>query len=338
MVENQMIYGLDAFANWLGQEHDSRFVYIFDENTRVHCEPKMKQHNVHVDETLVIASGEHHKHLGTCEKIWEQLMNLKADRNTIVVNVGGGMLTDTGGFAAATFKRGIRFINVPTTLLAMVDASIGNKTGVNFNGIKNQLGTFSPAHKIVIDTTFLATLSKAEIRSGLGEVLKYGFIYDQDILSKNLDTISIDMVKRCIEIKNEIVAQDPLESGLRQILNFGHTIGHGLEAYGHQLEKPLKHGEGVALGMLAECFLSEKKLGFTKLDTALDVIGSKFRVPDWLADEQSYQDILEFVKHDKKNKGAEIRCTMLKDIAKPEYGQHLHEGEVIDSLKWLATL
>ena len=187
---------------------------------------------------IVIKAGEQHKNLQTVQRIWRTLMKQHADRNALLINLGGGVVTDLGGFAASTYKRGIKFINVPTTLLAMVDAAIGGKTGIDFGGGKNQIGTFAAAEDVIIDPVFLETLPQREICSGLAEMLKYGFVADSNLLNVNLENYQ-QYITHCGEIKREIVRQDPTEKGLRKILNFGHTLGHAIESHCLTKDYPL---------------------------------------------------------------------------------------------------
>ena len=195
---------------------------------------------------IVIKAGERHKNLQTVQRIWKTLMKYQSDRNALLINLGGGVITDLGGFAASTYKRGIKFINIPTTLLAMMDAAIGGKTGIDFGGSKNQIGTFVEAEEVIIDPVFLETLPQREICSGLAEMLKYGFVADSNLLNVNLENYQ-QYITRCGEIKREIVKQDPTEKGLRKILNFSHTLGHAIESYCLTTDYPLLHGEAVAL-------------------------------------------------------------------------------------------
>ncbi|MGB0432509.1 MAG: 3-dehydroquinate synthase, partial [Bacteroidia bacterium] len=274
MAKTQFIYSLAQFSTWLQNQEYSKIAVICDENTCNLCLPKLAQFLNSDYVSIKIKGGEKHKSIADCEHIWNELMQNQIDRSSLVINLGGGMITDIGGFAAATFKRGVRYVNIPTTLLGMVDASIGNKTGLNFNGVKNQIGTFSVAETIVIDVTFLETLPEIEYKSGLGEVLKYGFIQEPKLLFEKQylnDHISQETIEHCVNIKEEIVAQDPTENGWRQVLNFGHTVGHAIESFSLSNNTPIKHGEAVAWGMLAECFISKQKISFAQLQSAKEL-------------------------------------------------------------------
>ena len=239
----------------------SQVLILTDENVAPFWLPEVA-HWLHCDSAtdIVIKPGEQHKNLQTVQRIWKTLMKHQADRNALLVNLGGGVISDLGGFAASTYKRGIKFVNVPTTLLAMVDAAIGGKTAIDFGGAKNQIGTFAEAEEVLVDPVFLTTLLRRDILSGLSEMLKYGFIADTKMLEANLENYQ-DFILRAGEIKREIVAKDPCESGLRKILNFGHTLGHAIESHSLTTDSPLLHGEAVALGMAVALWLSVKQCG-----------------------------------------------------------------------------
>ena len=267
---------------------------------------------------IVIKAGEQYKNLQTVQRIWKTLMRHHADRNALLVNLGGGVITDLGGFAASTYKRGIKFINVPTTLLAMVDAAIGGKTGIDFGGGKNQIGTFAQAQEVLIYPTVLMTLPQRELLSGMAEMLKYGFIADANLLNVNLENCK-QYINRCGEIKREIVAQDPTEKGLRKVLNFGHTLGHAIESHCLTTDCPLLHGEAVALGMSAALWLSEKKLGLDasvlqSFEKQIDTLLSEVDVP---LSERDIEPILGYLALDKKNKCEKPQFVLLEAVEKP---------------------
>ena len=267
---------------------------------------------------IVIQSGEKHKTLQTVQRIWKTLMRHHADRNALLVNLGGGVITDLGGFAASTYKRGIRFVNIPTTLLGMVDAAIGGKTGIDFGGAKNQIGTFAEAEEVIIDPVFLETLPTRELLSGLSEMLKYGFIADAKLLEACIENYQ-DYVLRAGEIKRKIVAQDPYEAGLRKILNFGHTLGHAIESHCLTTDAPLLHGEAVALGMLAALWLSVKQCGLDEqvlkdYEKKLPILLSEAETS--LA-ESDIEPILGYLAYDKKNEAEKPQFVLLEAIGKP---------------------
>ena len=267
---------------------------------------------------IVIKPCEQHKNLQTVQRIWKTLMKHHADRNALLVNLGGGVITDLGGFAASTYKRGIRFINIPTTLLAMVDAAIGGKTGIDFGGAKNQIGTFAEAEDVLIDPVFLSTLPRREILSGMAEMLKYGFIVDANLLKSDLENYQ-QYINRAGEIKREIVAKDPKEAGLRKILNFGHTLGHAIESHCLTTDYPLLHGEAVALGMAGALSLSVKHFGLDAkvlkdYEKKLPMLLSEAEVALTDAD---IKPIMDYLAHDKKNKGEKPQFVLLEAVGKP---------------------
>ena len=285
---------------------------------------------------IVIKAGEQHKNLQTVQRIWNTLMKHHADRNTLLINLGGGVITDLGGFAASTYKRGIKFINIPTTLLAMVDAAIGGKTGIDFGGSKNQIGTFAEAEEVAINPVFLETLPERELLSGMAEMLKYGFITDAKLLEINLENYQ-QFIVRCGEIKREIVAQDSTEKGLRRILNFGHTLGHAIESHCLTTDYPLLHGEAVALGMLGALWLSVKQLGLD--ESVLQNFENQFAMLISEAEisllGSDIEPILSYLVHDKKNKGEKPQFVLLEAIGKPVWDVEVEPELVKESLQYI---
>jgi len=285
---------------------------------------------------IVIKSGEQYKNLQTVQRIWKVLMKHHTDRDALLINLGGGVITDLGGFAASTYKRGIKFINIPTTLLAMVDAAIGGKTGIDFAGGKNQIGTFAEAEEVIIDPVFLETLPERELLSGMAEMLKYGFIADINLLNVNLENYQ-QFIVRCGEIKREIVAQDLTEKGLRKILNFGHTLGHAIESHCLTTDYPLLHGEAVALGMLGALWLSVKQLGLDKsvlqnFEKQLPMLLSEAEISLSDAD---VEPILGYLALDKKNKSEEPQFVLLKAVGKPVWDVEVKPELVKESLQYI---
>jgi 3-dehydroquinate synthase len=285
---------------------------------------------------IIIKAGEQHKNLQTVQRIWKTLLKHHADRNALLVNLGGGVITDLGGFAASTYKRGIKFINIPTTLLAMVDAAIGGKTGIDFGGGKNQIGTFAEAEEVIIDSVFLSTLSRRELLSGMAEMLKYGYIADANLLKVNLDNYQ-QQIARCGEIKREIVAQDPTEKGLRKILNFGHTLGHAIESYCLTTDFPLLHGEAVALGMAAALWLSVKQCGLDKevlkdYEKKLPMLLSEAEMNLTRTDMDA---ILSYLALDKKNKGEKPQFVLLEAVGKPMWNVEVEPELVREALTFI---
>jgi len=297
----------------------SQVFILTDENVAPFWLPEVT-HWLHCDSAtdIIIKAGEQHKNLQTIQRIWKTLMKHHADRNALLINLGGGVITDLGGFAASTFKRGTKFINVPTTLLAMVDAAIGGKTGIDFGGAKNQIGTFAEAEEVLINPVFLKTLPERELRSGLAEMLKYGFIADAKVLEINLENYQ-DYILRVGEIKRNIVEKDPMEKGLRKILNFGHTLGHSIESHCLTTYYPLLHGEAVALGMAAALWLSVQQCGLDErvlqsFEKQLPVLLSEAEIR---ISEADIEPVLSYLVYDKKNKGEKPQFVLLEAVGKP---------------------
>ena len=285
---------------------------------------------------IVVKAGEQHKNFQTVQKIWKTLMKHHADRNALLINLGGGVITDLGGFAASTYKRGIKFINIPTTLLAMVDAAIGGKTGIDFGGGKNQIGTFAEAEEVIIDPVFLETLPQRELLSGISEMLKYGFIADANLLNVNLENYQ-QYISRCGEIKREIVTYDPTENGLRKILNFGHTLGHAIESHCLTTDYPLLHGEAVALGMLGALWLSMKQLGLDEsllrnFENQLPMLLSEVEIS---LSEADIEPLFGYLVHDKKNKGEKPQFVLLEAAGKPVLDVEIEPELVKASLQYI---
>lgn len=285
---------------------------------------------------IVIKPGEQHKNLQTVQRIWKTLMKHHADRNALLINLGGGVITDLGGFSASTYKRGIKFINIPTTLLAMVDAAIGGKTGIDFGGAKNQIGTFAEAEDVLVDPVFLSTLPRREILSGMAEMLKYGFIADDNLLEINIDNYQ-DHILRAGEIKREIVAKDPKEAGLRKILNFGHTLGHAIESHCLTSEYPLLHGEAVALGMAGALWLSVKNCGLDEqvlkdYEKKLPMLLSE---ADIALSDADVEPIMDYLAYDKKNKGSKPQFVLLEAVGKPVWDAEIDVDTIEQSLEYV---
>lgn len=318
---------------------------LLDENSNRYCLPILNTIDLLKSNTIkiVIPAGEQHKNIETIQYIWSQLVENQADRKSLLINVGGGMVTDIGGFAASCYQRGIDFINVPTTLLGMIDASIGGKTGIDFKGLKNQIGLFSQPHAVLILYEFLETLPKRELLSGLAEILKYGFIVNKDFLNvmlpsvTNLPSAPIDpsFIKKSIEAKSQITVSDQTETGIRKILNFGHTIGHALETYLLDTQKSITHGEGVALGMLSALYLSEKYCNLNPEITLYykEIYRQNFNRID--LNDVSVEKLLEIMRHDKKNHGGDIRFVLIEDYGKPVYDVVVKPEDIVDSINYL---
>ncbi|SNR33163.1 3-dehydroquinate synthase [Lutibacter agarilyticus] len=299
----------------------SKIFILVDENTNENCLPILLQalETTQEIEIIEIEAGEENKNLDTCSGVWHALTDLGADRKSLMINLGGGVITDLGGFVASTFKRGIAFVNIPTTLLSMVDASVGGKTGVDLGVLKNQIGLFSDPEMVLIDTQYLNTVPEREIISGLAEIIKYGLTYDVTIWNKirNFDELSLEnistLIHRSIEIKNEVVTEDPKEGGLRKVLNFGHTLGHAIESYFLESEEKdkLTHGEAIAIGMITECYISEKLLNFPSEEVAEIKMKSLKIYEKVQINKTDYDPIMELLIHDKKNVGGQVNFVLL---------------------------
>ncbi len=315
-----------ALNTHLAQKAYSIIFILVDENTHELCLPQfMAEINGEYQfEIIEIESGEINKNIDTCVGVWEALSELGADRKSILINLGGGVLTDLGGFVACTFKRGIDFINVPTTLLSMVDASVGGKTGVDLGSLKNQIGVINQPVMVLVVPDFLDTLDKRQVKSGFAEMLKHGLIQDHAYWSelKNAETLA-DMkahIVTSIKIKNKVVLKDPTEQGIRKILNYGHTLGHAIESYFLEAadKEMLLHGEAIAVGMVLEGYLSHKLLGLA--ESVLHDIKSTFLERYEQVDFSSadISSILKLMKYDKKNTHGKVNFVLLKDIGAPE--------------------
>jgi len=339
---------LDAFI-WKAAPEISAVFVLTDTNTRRECLPLLQHCDCMEEATILeMKPGEEHKDLYTCIGLWRQLAENGADRQSLLINLGGGVVTDLGGFVAAGFKRGIRFIHIPTSLMAMVDASGGGKTGVDMDGLKNQIGFFAFPSQILIYTGFLETLGSRHMRAGFAEVIKHGLIADPRLWevvlehngvleSQDEDGIAFreKIIRRSVEIKYHITSSDPREHGPRKVLNFGHTIGHALETWGMEQGSGLSHGEAVAAGMLAESWLSEKKTGFDAdaFRHLIQLVKKLYRLPE--IQDEDINWLTEIMLHDKKNVGGELRFTLLEKPGKALINQVVRIDEVGEALRWL---
>ncbi|MDH6357130.1 3-dehydroquinate synthase [Parabacteroides sp. PF5-9] len=322
---------------------------LTDRNTLENCFPVIKEIPAIQNATsFTIAAGDEHKNETQLHAVWDFLSNNGASRDSILINLGGGMVTDLGGFAGATFKRGIRTINIPTTLMAAVDAAVGGKTGINFNGLKNEVGAFYPPLSVFIDCHFLQTLDLNNILSGYAEMLKHGLISSPEILmpllSFDLYTQSIrevqsesirqlsKLVAQSVAVKQRIVEADPLEKNIRKALNFGHTIGHAFESLSFELKRPLLHGHAVAAGMVSELYLSHKLCRFPMDKLSQIVYFIKEYYPAFYFDCKAYDTLYEFMTHDKKNEGGKINFSLLSDIGEVQINQSVSQSLILESL------
>ena len=303
-------------------EHDGIFV-ICDTSSHRFCWSEMAHFpTLRQAEVITIVDSDANKNLRQLTRVWERLQKGGANRHSLVINLGGGMVTDLGGFAAATFKRGLSFINVPTTLLAMVDASVGGKTGINFNGLKNEIGVFAPAACVLLETEFLRSLDAHNFFSGYAEMLKHGLISTPEHLAELLsfDTEKIDyallksMVGRSVQVKEHIVEEDPQEHGIRKALNLGHTVGHAFESLALAERRPVLHGYAVAWGLVCELYLSYIKTGFPKDKMRQTIQFVKENYGSFTFNCKQYHQLYELMKHDKKNTAGVINFTLLKEV------------------------
>ncbi|WP_282148182.1 3-dehydroquinate synthase [Algibacter lectus] len=329
---------------------DNNFSKIFilvDENTHQFCLPLFleKMETTAVIEIMEIESGEINKTIDTCVGVWNTLSELDADRKSLLINIGGGVITDLGGFVACTFKRGIAYINVPTTLLSMVDASVGGKTGVDLGHLKNQVGVISNPDLVLIDTNYLNTLEVNQMRSGLAEMLKHGLITGDSYWSKfeDLSKLSLDDLDRLIYesviIKKNVVEEDPFENGLRKTLNFGHTLGHAIESYflSNPNKTTLLHGEAVVVGMILACYISTELTNFPKEKT-LKIKELFLSYYGKITIEKSeLPAIIELLKYDKKNHHGNINFVLLEDVGVTKIDCLVDDSIILDAFEFYAN-
>ena len=319
--------------------HDKLFI-LTDEHTHRLCRP-------HLDgipaleeaEEIIIGAEDVHKNLETLAAVWQALSEKGASRHSLLINLGGGMVTDLGGFAASTFKRGISYVNVPTTLLAMVDASVGGKTGINFNGLKNEVGAFCEPRAVLTDTVFLKTLGARDIRSGYAEMLKHGLISSErmwaELLSFDVEHPDLGQLRRMVAdsvaVKERIVLEDPTERSLRKALNLGHTAGHAFESFA-LAHRPVLHGYAVAYGLVCELYLSVVKTGFPadRMRQTVAFINEHYGKMNITCDD--YATLFELMTHDKKNVAGTINFTLLGGIGDIRINQTATRDEIFEAL------
>jgi 3-dehydroquinate synthase len=330
---------LAELAALIKQGRYSRFFILTDENTAIYSLPIVKEHFAGFDnfDIIEINAGEESKDIDFCIGIWKMLIDFGADRKSLLINLGGGVISDMGGFVASTYKRGIDFVNVPTTLLAQVDASVGGKTGVDLDSVKNIIGTFTTPGAVFIHYEFIKTLPPRQILSGVAEMLKHGLIADavywENLKESDLKMPSAEAIYRSVEIKNKTVIEDPTERGIRKSLNFGHTVGHAIETNSLLHDKnPLTHGEAIAIGMICEAYLSHKKSGLTAIEL-LEITGLIDRLfPRYPLHEKNYEDLYALMLKDKKNENGRINCTLLTRIGECRLDNICIEAELYESL------
>ena len=323
-----------------GMSYDKLFV-LTDMNTHEKCYPLVKEVPLLRDAPVItVEAGDTHKSLEALSSIWMRLSSEGATRHSVLLNLGGGMVTDMGGFAGATFKRGIRTINVPTTLMASVDAAVGGKTGVNFNGLKNEIGAFYPPECVFIDCEFLRTLDRDNILSGYAEMIKHGLISSMEVYTSvmlyDIDTMNYrylnQLVAQSVAVKEEFVAKDPKEQNIRKALNFGHTVGHAYESLSFRKNAPLLHGHAVAAGIISELYLSHKLCGFPmeKLSQVVYYIKEYYRPFAYSCDD--YDALYELMTHDKKNEAGIINFTLLGGVGDVRINQQVSRAHILESL------
>jgi 3-dehydroquinate synthase len=326
---------------WAQKNYASVFL-LMDENTHQHClAPFMA--SLAWDkpvELIELPSGEQNKQLFFCQSVWEQLSELGADRKSLIINLGGGVITDMGGFIASCYKRGIDFVNVPTTLLSMVDASVGGKTGIDLGMLKNQIGVIAEPAMVIIDPQMLDTLDQRQWRSGLAEMLKHGLIMDASYWNqlKNIESFGdlIPLIHHSVALKAEVTSKDPTEQGLRKILNFGHTLGHAIESYflENNPENCLLHGEAIAVGMIMEAYLSTVYTGLSQLEAEeiKNTLRNAYEVidlPDTLL-----PDVFKIMQHDKKNSHGVVHFSLLNHIGKCTWNCPVDPEEVKNAFEF----
>ena len=310
----------ESLATFFAQNDYSHIAILVDEFTNKYCLPIIEDLLPSNFTKILIKSGEHHKNLATCERVWDRMTNANMDRHSLLVNLGGGVIGDLGGFCASTYKRGIDFIQIPTTLLAQVDASVGGKLGIDFHGLKNHIGVFQLPKAVLIDPKFIDTLSIQQKKSGFAEIIKHCLIRDEQewnvIRQQSFEELDLSkLIAHSVAIKEAVVLEDPKEAGLRKILNFGHTLGHAIETY--LLDKgkrKILHGEAIAIGMIVEAFISHQRdlISLQELEEIESYLFENYGRVKLHAEEIS--KIISLTAQDKKNKGKEIRFSLLTGI------------------------
>ncbi|MEI6555088.1 MAG: 3-dehydroquinate synthase [Paludibacter sp.] len=325
----------------IGKQPAESIYVLVDTNTEKLCLPQvLKSEKLKGCHVITIPCGDENKNVESAVKIWQYLSENAATRKSLMINVGGGMITDIGGFTASTFKRGLRYINVSTTLLGAVDAATGGKTGINFHGLKNEIGVFAPAETVLINIDFFKTLDDANLRSGYAEMVKHALIDTREewneVLKFDLEKIDFEKLKvllqRSFNIKELIVEKDPFEANIRKALNLGHTFGHAFESYSYKIKQPVLHGYAVMWGLLCELYLSFIKLGFPKDD----LLKLKYLIKEYYGTFEfsckEYEALFELMTHDKKNDSKEINFTLLGDVGDIRINQTATQDEIFECL------
>jgi 3-dehydroquinate synthase len=346
-MPSTILYGnaQEKLLEFLRDKGVEQGVIIVDENTKMHCLPFLSDLNKHRHDFKIIeiTSGEEYKTLETCQKIWMNMTNERLDRKAMVINLGGGVIGDMGGFCAATYKRGIPFIQIPTTLLSQVDASVGGKLGIDFDHYKNHIGVFKEPEAVIICFDFLKTLDPRELRSGFAEVIKHALIADatawnkikgQSLAEQKWD----EVIPHSVEIKSKITTEDPTEKGLRKVLNFGHTLGHAVESYFLEKGNRILHGEAVAIGMIMEAFLSVEK-EYISQDELKEIEKYILSIYGHVAIPTSaFEEIITHTLQDKKNEQGLVLFSLLKKIGEANYNIPINEILMKKSLTYYNSL
>lgn len=340
---NNVVFTKDANAELRKRlEHvgASDIFVLVDNNSRNFCLERLNMGYLPADHVMTLADGEHNKCLENVAAIWHMLSFGGARRNAVLVNVGGGMISDIGGFAASCFKRGIRFLNVPTTLLAQVDASVGGKTGINFDGLKNEVGTFALPEAVIVDNRFLSTLPERQVLSGFAEMLKHALLAGErqlaEIMDADLSQVAgkdfLPLIQESVEVKSAIVQGDFREKGLRKALNLGHTVGHAIESVAIRKDLDIYHGDAVAYGLVAELYLSVRKTGFDEkhYEAVRKFILEKY--PEYHPVDTP-DNLYELMSHDKKNEREGVNFTLLRCPGEVETDQYCSREEILEALE-----
>ncbi|RZK48645.1 MAG: 3-dehydroquinate synthase [Pedobacter sp.] len=343
-ASNHQIYVEDKLASLPAYIKSGNYgkVFVFvDTNTSQLCLPIFQDLMDGFSEFDVIETdaGEENKNIDFCIGIWKTLLDFQADRKSLMINLGGGVITDMGGFIASTYKRGIDFINIPTSLLAQVDASVGGKTGIDIDAVKNMVGTFALPKAVFIESAFLKTLPSRELLAGYAEMIKHALILDkayyESLKSGNPMQIDPEWIAHSVDLKNEVVLTDPLEKGLRKILNFGHTIGHAIESFSLAHDKqPLNHGEAIAIGMIIEAYLGTKFTGLSTNDyqDIKNYISSLY--PNYQVNPKHFKKLLTYMYSDKKNENGTLLFSLISSIGTCKYNIEVSENEVLQALAY----
>lgn len=344
IICNDIIQSLDEA---IGLHKADDIFILCDSNTQQLCLPHLlRSHKLKHSKVITIKAGDENKNIESASQIWAFLSENGATRKSLMINVGGGMITDIGGFCAATFKRGIEYINVSTTLLGAVDAATGGKTGINFQGFKNEIGAFAPARHVLVPIEFFKTLDTQNIKSGYAEMLKHALISNKaewdETLKFDLENVDFDelasLVDRNISIKENIVLLDPKEQNIRKALNLGHTFGHAFESLSYKINTPVLHGYAVVWGVLCELYLSHLQLGFPKAEIVRlkNLIQTHY---GWFHfDCKHYDTLIEYMQHDKKNESKAINFTLLSDVGEVVINQNASKEQIFECLDFMGTM